>query len=146
MNLTVNGPGRVSAAGASQPQTLEQLVADLVKFVESKPSAEQVAAKLPEVQTHPHGIGMLQLIAGVAPVFAGVSDEKRAEVLEKASSLLGAMRSEVAGGRQFELARTMMGTKNDRTGALLASAIDSPLKLDAAWCFLTLSAIQARAK
>jgi hypothetical protein len=43
------------------------------------------------------------------------------------------------------LARTMMGTKNDRTGALLASAIDNPTTLKLTWALFTMSAIAARA-
>ncbi len=145
MSLSVNGSGRVAAA-ASQPQTLESFVADLVKFVETQPSAAQIAAKLPEVQGNPLGMQMLMQIPFMAQVFAAVPDSKRTEALEKASAMLGKFRSDVAAGRQFQLARDLMGTQNDRIGALLASGIDTPLKLDIAWVFTTLSAIQARAK
>ena len=145
MSLSVNGPGRVAPAN-SQPQTVEELVADLVRFVESKPTAAQVAAKLPEVQANPNGIRMLMLIAGMAPIFDGVTAAQRPQLLDKCSRLLEQVRSEVKAGGDLQRARDRIGMINDREGALLASAIDTPLKLDAMWAFITMSAIQARAK
>jgi hypothetical protein len=145
MNLTkVTGTAGSSVSAAAV--STEQFVAELVKFAESKPSFPAIQAKMMELQSGPLAAMMQEQLASLGPVMAGASSpQQQLVVIEKACALLLAVRNEIAGGRDFKLALTLMGAQNDRTGALLASAIDSPLKLDMAWAMFELSAATARA-